>query len=118
MGNPILPDVVYHLKSVADPSLAPDGSRLAYTLSWVDQEKLESRSRIMMMPMMTGEATEFTQGIKDSAPQFSPDGNLLAFLRADQQNHRQAWLISANGGEARRLTAVPGGVMDFAWSPD
>jgi dipeptidyl aminopeptidase/acylaminoacyl peptidase len=118
MGKPILPDLVYHLKSVADPSLAPDGSRLAYTLSWVDREKMESRSRIMMRQMMTGEATEFTQGIKDSVPQFSPDGKLLAFLRAEQSGQRQVWLISASGGEARQLTAAPGGVLDFVWSPD
>jgi dipeptidyl aminopeptidase/acylaminoacyl peptidase len=118
MGKPILPDLVYHLKSVADPSLAPDGSRLAYTLSWVDQGKMESRSCIMMLQVMTGETAEFTQGIRDSAPQFSPDGKLLAFLRAEQSGRRQLWLISANGGEARQLTAAPGGVTDFAWSGD
>ena len=49
MGSPILPDVVRQLKNVADPSLSPDGSRLAFTLSWVDPERLESRSRIMLL---------------------------------------------------------------------
>ena len=51
MSSPILPDVVRCLQSVGDPALSPEGTRLAYTLSWVDQEKLDSRSRIMMQDM-------------------------------------------------------------------
>ena len=49
MSSPIAPDMVRHLKTVADPSLSPDGSRLAFGLSWVDRDTLEPRSRIMMM---------------------------------------------------------------------
>ena len=43
MANPITPDLVRKLKSVADPSLSPDGSKLAYTLAWVDQQRMETR---------------------------------------------------------------------------
>lgn len=31
---------------------------------------------------------------------------------------RQLWVIPANGGDAVPLTALPGDVADFAWSPD
>ena len=73
MPSPIEPDVVYKLKSVGDPALSPDGSLLAYTLSWVDAQKLEGRSRIMIMDLESGQTVEFTQGQKDGAPKFSPD---------------------------------------------
>ena len=118
MSNPISPDVVRRLQSVGDPSLSPDGSRLAYSLSWVDQEKWEGRSRIMMLELGSERTHEFTQGVKDSAPRFSLDGGTLAFLRADSQGHRQVWLMPADGGEARPLTEAPLGVSDFVWSPD
>lgn len=118
MGRPISPDLVYHLRTVADPCLSHDGSCLAYTLAWVDQDRMESCSRIMMLHLATGETVPFTQGTRDVAPKFAPNGRALAFLRADQQGRRQVWLMASDGGEARPLTGSPGGVIDFAWSPD
>ena len=118
MSSPISPEHVYHLRTVADPALSPDGSRLAYTQSWVDQESLDSRSRIMVLETASGLASEFTQGVKDTAAKYSPDGRQLAFLRPDGSGKRQVWVMGATGGEARPLAAVPGGVVDFAWSPD
>ena len=118
MSSPILPDVVRRLQSVGDPALSPDGTRLAHTLSWVDQEQLDGRSCIMMLEVGSGRTHQFTQGAKDSAPRFSPDGGTLAFLRAGGQQHRQVWLMPADGGEAQQLTNAPLGVSDFAWSPD
>ena len=80
MPAPVTPDMVYHLKTVGDPALSPDGTSLAYTLGWVDKESLGSRSRIMLMDLGDGSCKEFTGGEKDSAPRFSPDGRQLAFL--------------------------------------
>ena len=79
MTRPITPDLVYHINTVGDPTLSPDGTLLAYALGWVDQESLESRSRIILMDLSTGSRQEFTQGQKDSAPEFSPGGRQLAF---------------------------------------
>ena len=118
MSQPISPDVAYRLRSVADPTLSPDGARVAYTYSWMEQDGLESYSRIMMMDLATGQAREFTQGKNDSAPRFAPTGAELAFLRRDEEDRRQVWVIGSGGGEARRVTSMPLGVQDFAWSPD
>ena len=118
MSQPILPDLVRRLKTVSDPSISPDGSRLAYTLSWIDQETWESSSHVMNMDLSTEHAVEFTAGNKDSAPRFSPDGDTLAFLRVEDNGHKQLWIVDIAGGEAKRLTSTPVGVIDFAWSPD
>ena len=67
MSSPISPDIVYKLRGVGDPALSPDGTRLAYAQSWIDQsDGFESRSRIVMLGMPGGEAYEFTQGNKAS----------------------------------------------------
>ena len=118
MPGPIQPDVVYRLPSVGDPALSPDGSLLAYTYSWVDQEQMEPCSRIMMMRLSDGEAREFTQGKSDSVPKFSLDGGSLAFLRRDEGGRRGLWVMEVGGGEARPLNTGAASVSDFAWSPD
>ncbi len=121
MSNPIASDLVYRLKSVADPSLSPDGGKLAYALSWVERTETgdaKTRSRIMMADLAAGREREFTQGSSDTAPRFSPDGRSLAFLRSTDGPVRQLWVMDANGGEARQLTAALKGVADFAWAPD
>ena len=120
MSSPISPDSVYQLKSVADPALSPDGQRLAYALSWVERTDggdVETLSRLTMVELDGGTEQEFTQGNKDTAPKFSPDGNLLAFLRATGPEGRQVWVINAAGGEARQITKSAKGVTDFGWSP-
>ena len=113
-------DLVYEIKTVADPALSPDGTRLVYVLSWVEGRggAAENRSRLMLAEPPGRPPREFTQGNADSSPRFSPDGASLALLRAAKPGQpRQIWTMPADGGEARQLTAAPKGVADFAWSP-
>ena len=79
MTRPHTPQMIRLLKTVAEPSLSPNGSKLAYTRGWVDPDLMESRSRIVVTDLAGGEEGEFTQGPKDTSAKFSPDGRLLAF---------------------------------------
>ena len=118
MPKPISPDIVYELVGAASPSLSPDGARLAFVRSRVDRESAETRSQVMMRDMGTGETAAFTSGPRDSNPRFSPDGRWLAFVRPDDKGKAQLWTMPTGGGEAGKLTDVPGGITDVAWSPD
>ena len=118
MPQPITPDAVYELTGVSDPSLSPAGDRVVFVKTKVDRDAMEARSHIMMMSLPDGGPVVFTQGKKDGAPSFSPDGRHLAFIRPDAKGQKQLWLIPVDGGEPRQLTEVPGGVSDPAWSPD
>ena len=124
MTNPIGPDLFRHLTGVGDPTLMPGGSRCAYVLSWIDQETSQGRSRIYQVNLADHcgrrEPRAFTQGNSDSHPRYSPDGTILAFLRADDspEKRRQVWLMPADGGEAAQLTTLTSGAREFSWSPD
>src|SRR5262249_50075575 len=53
-------------------------------------------------------------------PRFSPDGRYLSFLSARNVEGEtdQLWLMDRAGGEATRVTEMPGSINDYAWSPD
>ena len=118
MPSAITPQYVYDLVTVGDPSLSPDGTRVAYTRSKTERETSEDSSIIVMRDVESGASSPFTGGPKDSHPIFSPDGDFLAFLRPDENGKGQLWLIPTSGGEARRLTSVEGGVSQPTWSSD
>jgi dipeptidyl aminopeptidase/acylaminoacyl peptidase len=56
----------------------------------------------------------------EGTPRWSPDGRYLTFLsdRDDAREVDQVWLLDRTGGEAERITDLPGGVAGYAWSPD
>jgi dipeptidyl aminopeptidase/acylaminoacyl peptidase len=99
--------------------LSPDGQRIAFTLETQDKELNEKRSAIWVLDVNKSVPHQFTSGAKqDSSPRWSADGRLLAFLRNDQGDKSQVWVMPADGGEARRLTNMKHGVEDFCWSPN
>ena len=117
MSSPITADIIYQLTSYSSPTLSSDGSLLAFAKSKVDKDSIQSRSRIMLASLDEEATRAFTQGPKDSAPQFSPDGKTMAFLRADDKGRAQIWTINLDGGEAAQATNADGGVAEFSWSP-
>lgn len=52
----------------------------------------------------------------DYAPKYSPDGRWIAFVRNPQLGG--IWVVSAEGGEARRLTRERAEIRGFDWLPD
>ena len=111
-------DLIYGLASVSSPSLSPDGTRIAFIDSTTSAEDHKTTSRVMVKDTTGGKPVHFTNGPSDSLPRWSPDGESIAFLRKDDNQHDQVWVILADGGEARSVTSRVRGVVDYAWSPD
>src|SRR5438094_3333997 len=120
----LTPEDLYRLTFVGDPQLSPDGALVAFVYTTIDREGDRYRSQIWTVPA-DGSAPprRFTAGPSDSAPRWSPDGAMLAFLakRGGADARAQLRLIGARGGEAWPLTDaadVPDGAADPQWSPD
>ena len=58
----------------------------------------------------SGEYPLTEAGHSSDNPQWSPDGETIAFL-SKRSDKTQVWLIRVRGGEARRLTDAKGGVI-------
>ena len=124
------PADVHQLKDVSDLAIAPDGQWVAYQVGSTNVDKDESPSDLFMVSWdgKTRIQLTHTEDSNESHPRFSPDGKFLAFIAArtdgqseesdDPKSKSQVWLLNRAGGEAERLTEMPGGVSGFEWSPD
>jgi dipeptidyl aminopeptidase/acylaminoacyl peptidase len=116
--HPVSPEDNYLLRTVHDPQLSPDGSRVAYVVRSNDRDKNERQTSIWVAASDSKRpARRFTSGTKDGSPRWSPDGRYLAFT-ADRGDKAQIFLAPLDGGEAQQITKTPHGVLEFAWSPD
>ena len=110
--------------NVVAPRIAPDGTRVAYTASEIKTEKdKEWKSVTQIWVVKTGDvgqARQYTRGEKNAnAPEWSPDGKLLAFLSdREKDGERQIWMMPSDGGEAWAVTSHKGGISAFHFSPD
>lgn len=108
---------LFRFRLAGDVTMSPDGALAAYVVKGAQAEQNDYDSEIHLLDLQTGESRRFTFGERDSAPQFSPDGESLAFL-SRRSGKSQVWLMPLHGGEAAQVTAAPKGVTQFAWSPD
>jgi dipeptidyl aminopeptidase/acylaminoacyl peptidase len=115
----MVPADICRIRWVSDPQLSPDGRRVAYVVTVLDEKANKSRSQVYLATA-DGESWPLTAGTgRDTAPRWSPDGRRLVFLRdAGEERKPQLWLIPADGGEARQLTNEDGACSNPAWSPN
>ncbi|GER86139.1 putative peptidase YuxL [Dictyobacter vulcani] len=134
MGRSITIDDLYALKFVSRPRISPDGQRLAYVETTIDEQKHEYHSAIWVASLQDGQARRFTSGTANAhSPDWSPDGRWLAFVservgedlskdpavqKKQGKGKPQIWILPTDGGEAQQLTFMPHGAASPVWSPD
>src|SRR5436190_8654105 len=107
---------------IADPQVAPDGSRVAFLRVTVNARRDGYDTAIWTVSTATGESRQMTAGPRDSQPRWSPDGKYLCFVRVPEKDGRpdqpQLFMLSMDGGEAFQFTSLPRGAGGPQWSPD
>lgn len=90
------------------PAISPDGSAIAFSC----------RGDLWLVPADGGEARLLTSHVAyENAPQWSPDGKLVAFA-SDRHGNFDVFVVPAAGGPARRLTAHSGHDVPVSFTRD
>ena len=121
------PADVHALFDISDLAISPEGDRVAYSVRTTDLGEDRRTSDLYMVSWDGETRVQLTHTEKNSEahPRFSPDGKYLAFIasRGDEDDEKdpkskaQVWLLNRAGGEAQRVTELPGGVSGFEWAP-
>lgn len=119
--RPITHEDVWLMKRVGDPVVSPDGRSIVFALTEPDYDAAKQSSDLWLTPA-DGSAPPrrltFTKAPETGAV-WSPDGTRLAFVtRREGDESPQVYVMPMSGGEAHRVTNVPGGVANPQWRPD
>ncbi|WP_423462371.1 prolyl oligopeptidase family serine peptidase [Promicromonospora sp. MS192] len=127
------------VRTVSRPAVHPDGTWAVVSVTRPDLDADATVGQLWRVPLAaatmpaatpsgdpalaaptgrTPAPRRLTRGFRDTEPRFSPDGALVAFLRAEPQAAPQLWVLPVGGGEAVQITERQLGVTDFRWSPD
>lgn len=115
------PESMINQPVVGSPEISPDGAMVAYTVRETQMEKDESSflTHIWVANSDGSMNRQFTQGEESASnPQFSPDGDRLAFTSSRNGDKSQVYVMYLTGGEAEKVTNAENGVNSFQWSPD
>ncbi|MBI1752535.1 MAG: S9 family peptidase [Acidobacteria bacterium] len=110
---------VMEMRSVAGGQLSPDGARVLYTVSIPHWKSGKNFTDIFLADAQSGAARQmtFTREKNETGLQWARDAKRFAFL-SDREGSQQVYLMSVDGGEARKLTEAKDGVHAFSFSRD
>lgn len=123
-ARPMTPEDVAKLESVGTIAVSPDGNRIAYTTASLpditegeENGGVEQQLKMAYAPM---NARDFLpDDVSVSNVGFSPDGRMVSFVWADEDEDRAVWGIPVDGGAQRKLAAIEDAdVRSYAWAPD
>src|SRR5207247_3221702 len=132
MPRPARPEDMYALRIATDPRLSPDGDWVAFSVQASAPRRDGYRHALWLVPADgSAAARQLTIGVKrDRHPRFASDGESLAFISDrrlvveeapgapdDREDGEQVYVLPLDGGEARRISDLPRGVIGFAWAP-
>lgn len=113
-------DDLLAIERVSSPSLSPDGAQVVFVVSKAAPDGKRLYASLYAVGTAPGATPRpLTHGDKErvSGPKFAPDGRRVAFV-SNRDGTDQAYVLALDGGEPRKVTALPTGVNDVAWMPD
>jgi len=114
-------DTLWRIERIGAVSLSPDGAQAVCSVTSHSMEENKGSTSLWLLSTFGGVPRRLTAcGEKDGQAAWSPKGGAIAFVsKREQEGHKddtaQLYLISPDGGEARRITDFAPGIEAFKW---
>jgi len=122
VGRPITPEDLSKYKMISNPSLSPDGKRIAISIHQASLDEDAYLSDVWLADSGGSVMTRFTSSGKDSDPLWSPDGRSILFLSrrsfSKDEKGNELYVMPVGGGEARSVVRRKEGIEGPKWSAD
>ncbi|MFP5331696.1 MAG: S9 family peptidase [Acidimicrobiia bacterium] len=116
MAAHLTADRMWQIPRVGDPTVS--GNVVVTTVTTHPTTPGRGTTRIWHVPLDGSDPRPLTSATESaSKPAVSPDGSMLAFLRA-VDGRQQVHLMPLDGGEPETITDLPLGVIGMRWFPD
>ena len=111
------PEVMWGMGKMGEAKVSPDGSRIAYTVTYYDVNKNKGNAELYVM---NADGSNINQITTTAKSEFNPiwlNDNQIAFARGTE-NGPQIFTIDADGKNEKQLSNIEGGIEGFMLSPD
>ncbi len=110
-GRAFAPADWYRITRVAAPTLSPDGSTIAFTVTTVREAENKRHTEIWIQPAAGGASRRMTSpAFESTAPRWSDDGKTLFFTSTRPNSTGTQWAVRMDeGGEAFQVENAAGG---------
>ena len=111
---------LWRLTSIGETALSPDGRQLLYATTPGSFPEPSRDGQIHLAALDGSVNVQLTQArdANNRDPHWHPSGQFFGFTSTRGANGAQVYLMHVGRGEARRVTDVAGGVVDWGWSED
>ena len=117
-------EALWRIERLGAVSLSPDGAQAVCSVTSHSMEENKSVTSLWILSTFGGAPRRLTAcGEKDGQAAWSPQGGAIAFVSKREQEGKkdetaQLYLISPDGGEARRISDYAPGIEGFKWFAD
>ena len=111
------PEVMWKMGRVGSSSLSPDGTEVAYTVTYYNMAENRGVTSIYVQPIEGGEPRQLTDNAgNDVSPQWAADGRSLFFL-SNRSGSMQIWNVTTADAMLRQVSDIEGDIEAFGIAP-
>ncbi|MBQ7856183.1 MAG: S9 family peptidase [Alistipes sp.] len=114
----LTPEVMWKMGRIGSAEVAPDGSKVLYTVTRYSMEENRGVTQIYTLSLADGTVAELTDtSSNNTAARWNTDGSRI-YLLSNRSGSMQLWSMAPDGSDPKQITDVEGGIEDYGVSPD